>query len=84
MSPCNRVVFEWADLNGLCSYGNRLLAAIVLSFLKVPLIIAPSCLVICVAWAFQDWISKGSGLHRAKLRKVSNWENEIKPFSSFP
>ena len=83
MSPCNRALFEWVDLNGLCSYGNRFLAAIVLSFLKVPLTIVPSGLVFYVAWAFQDWISKASRLHRAKGRRVSDWENEIKSFFVF-
>lgn len=47
MSPCNHALFEWADWNGLCSYGDRFLAAIVLSFLKVPLTPVPSSLVLC-------------------------------------
>lgn len=83
MSPCNHALFEWVDSNGLCSYGNRFLAAIVLSFLKMPLTIVPSGLVRCVAWAFQDWISKVSRLHLAKWRRVSDWENEIKSFFVF-
>lgn len=83
MSPCNHALFEWVDLNGLCSYGNRFLAAIVPSFLKVPLTIVPSSLVLYVAWAFQDWISKVSRLHRAKGRRVSDWENEIMSFFAF-
>lgn len=83
MSPCNHAFFEWVDLNGLCSYGNRFLAAIFLSFLKVPLTIAPSGLVFYVAWDFQEWISKVTRLHWAKGRRVSDWENEIKPFFIF-
>lgn len=70
-------------MNGLCSYGDKLLAAIVLSFLKVPLTIVPSGLLLSVALAFQDWISKVSRLQWAEGKRTSDRENEIKPFSIF-
>lgn len=41
MSPWNHALFDSGDLNGLCSYGNKLLAGIVLSFSKVPLTMVP-------------------------------------------
>lgn len=63
MSPCNHALFERV---GLCSYGNRFLAVIVPRFLKVSLTIASSGLAFCVAWVFQDWISKVSRLHQER------------------
>lgn len=62
---------------------ERNFSAIVLSFLKVPLTIVPKGLLLSVTLAFQDWISKVPRLQWAKGKRMSDWENEIKPFSIF-
>lgn len=56
VSPRNHAFFfDWVDLNGLCSYGNKLLTVIVLSFFKVSLTIVP-----CFSqWL---WLSKTGSL----------------------